>query len=96
MLLFKDTIAEKVNLDGFTAEEKREIIVHLQEIIVTRVHTAVLDLLSPEDREEFYAISEKPYSPELVNFLKEKIPNAKERIDSIVESSIEEFNSLRS
>lgn len=96
MLLFKDTIAEKINLDGFTPEEKREITVHLQEIIITRVHTALLDLLPPADQEEFYAISEKPYSPELVNFLKEKIPNVKERIDKIVEDSIEEFNKLRS
>ncbi len=95
MILFKEKIKAEVNLEGFTAEEKREIVDRLEEIIIAKLNLVLLEALSEKDREAFYKLSEKPYTPAMPEFLRQRIPNASQLVDDTANDVIAEFNRLR-
>ncbi len=96
MMLFKDTIKSKVNLEGFTTEEQHEILEKLEENIIIKINLTLLDALKPADRDEFYTLSEKPQNPVLTKFLEDRIPNISAVVRKAADEVIDEFNSLRS
>ncbi len=94
-MLFKKEIKEKVNLEGFTSEEKQEIVDKLEEAIIARVNLVILERLSEEDRNTFYEMSEKTYTPAIPQFLEQKIPDVSELITNTADKIMNDFNQLR-
>jgi len=95
MLPFKEKIKAEVNLEGFTLEEKKELIEKLEENIVAKINLVIMETLPDEDREEFFRISEKPHSVAIEKFLKSRIPDISDLIAKSANDIIKEFNKLR-
>lgn len=94
-MLFKEKIKTKVNLEGFTKEEQNEIVDRLEENIIAKVNLVIVSELTDADRDEFYKISEKPYSPAMAAFLEKRIPDISKLITETADDIIDEFNTLR-
>ena len=91
----KQKIAPRVKLDGFTDEEKEEILGMLENIIKEKIFIRVLDEFSEEEKSELQKMSEGEYGALLNSFLEPRLPQFKKIIESCLDEVVGEFNAMR-
>lgn len=69
----RSLLLSEINLEGFTPDEKKEIIDLLVENIVIKINNDIFTLLEGQDRVEFILLSQTAHNKEIGIFLKEKI-----------------------
>ncbi len=92
----KQKIEPRIKLDGFTEEEKGEIVSMLERIVKEKVFIAILESLSHEEKTELGQMSEGEYTEKLSAFLEPKFTQFEEIIEKSLSESVAEFNGLRS
>ena len=91
----KEKITPRLNLSGFTPEEKEEIVGMVLNIVKEKIFIAVLDSLSHKEREELGNMNEGEYKEKLGSFLETSIPQFRKIIENSADEIIGEFNAMR-
>ena len=91
----REKIFHRLNLAGFTSEEKEEIVIMVSNIIKEKIFIEVLDTLSHEEREKLGKMSETDYKEKLGSFLETTLPQFKKIIESKIDEVVGEFNAMR-
>lgn len=94
---FDKKVIEKLNLEGFSPDEQKEIIDTIEDTIRTSLLLEILNRLPETDRTELTSISMQGEgaNEKCRNFLEMKIPNFADLITKTSLSVIGEFNALR-
>lgn len=88
-------ITPRLNLSGFTPEEKEEIVTMVSNIVKEKILIAVLDALSHEEKEELGKMNESEYKEKLGSFLENTLPQFRKIIESSTDEVVGEFNAMR-
>lgn len=98
--IYSDTIREEIirelKLEGFTEDEKNEIVDFIEENCVLQVHLDILAALPEEDKDEFFKVCERTNPERIQAFLMEKLPNFKEIVQNASAKVVQEFVKLQS
>ncbi|MEO8637526.1 MAG: hypothetical protein ABI430_01335 [Candidatus Taylorbacteria bacterium] len=91
----KQKIEPRLNLSGFTPEEREELIATVLNIVQDKIFIKVLDELSHEEKAELEKMTEGEYKDKLRSFLQIALPQFQKIIDDCADEVIGEFNALR-
>lgn len=89
-------ITAELKLDGFTDEEKDEIIEFLEENSIKQVHLDLISQLGEDDKDEFYRLSEKREPERIEAFLREKVPDFQKIVERAAKTTVQDFIKLQS
>lgn len=87
----RQTVIQKLPLEGFTKKEKVEIYEMLEGNIINRIHLDILDELSEIKRHEFYILSEKQQPKKIQAFLEKELPHFSDLVVGATEKVITDF-----
>lgn len=84
-------IISRLEIDTLTDEESEKIIKKLDSNIQRSIALHVLNVLEEKDREELSILMEFGNNEDIDLFLKSKIPNLKDLIETLATSMVSEF-----
>ena len=92
----REMLVKELKLEGFTAEEQKEIIDLLEENIVIKVNNDIFNLLEEADRDMFLQVCETNDNELIGKFLESKIHDLQGLVKRAAEYIIRDFKSLTS
>lgn len=84
-------LAQELNLNNFTKEEKNELLAQFADSLLKRLMLRVYDKLTKEEQEEFDNLASAGDVKKINQFLEDKIPDLDEVRDEEVKSLLEEM-----
>ncbi|PIR58075.1 MAG: hypothetical protein COU71_00560 [Parcubacteria group bacterium CG10_big_fil_rev_8_21_14_0_10_38_31] len=90
----KNTLIEELGLSSLSDENKDIVISKFGENLLKRVTAIALSKLPEEARAEFESLSQEGDNDKMHNFLKAKIPEVEELIQTEIKEGIAEFKNI--